>query len=130
MADAEVPTEPETKLNVVGMIGLIVFYLIIFLAGILSHKLVISSSNKVKLLTPDFRKAGHWAKIQNFCSSGNEMSHVTIACCLVQYPSEYRLSVLCVLAEVLSNKLSKLISSVPRQRKLSIICASLASKVL
>ena len=30
--------KPEQKLNVVGMIGLIVFYLIIFFAGILSHK--------------------------------------------------------------------------------------------
>ena len=40
MADTE-NALPETKLNVVGMIGLIVFYLIIFLAGILSHKYVI-----------------------------------------------------------------------------------------
>ena len=29
---------PEPKLNVPGLIGLIVFYLIIFTAGILSHK--------------------------------------------------------------------------------------------
>ena len=40
MADAEVDPigRPEKKLNVVGMVGLIVFYLIIFFAGILSHK--------------------------------------------------------------------------------------------
>ena len=29
---------PDPKLNVSGLIGLIVFYLIIFTAGILSHK--------------------------------------------------------------------------------------------
>lgn len=38
--------EVETKLNVVGMVGLIVFYLIIFFAGILSHKVLKRKSRK------------------------------------------------------------------------------------
>ena len=41
LADVMDPTEaPEkgAKLNVIGLVGMIVFYLIIFLAGILSHK--------------------------------------------------------------------------------------------
>jgi len=39
---------PTTELNVVGMIGLIVFYLIIFCAGVLAHKVLKRGSRKEK----------------------------------------------------------------------------------
>ena len=43
--------EVEQKLNIVGMVGMIVFYLIIFLAGILANKFVTLKS----LLSSPFR---------------------------------------------------------------------------
>ena len=37
--------DEESQLNVVGLVGLIVFYLLIFFAGIFSHKLVQGGPN-------------------------------------------------------------------------------------
>jgi len=38
--DGDVDSLPEQKLHVTGMIGLIVFYLIIFISGVMAHKVL------------------------------------------------------------------------------------------
>ena len=49
-ADGGAAGPPEQKLNVTGMIGLIVFYLIIFCAGVVAHKWVFIERTKNTVL--------------------------------------------------------------------------------
>lgn len=71
MADAEVDPIgiPEKKLNVVGMIGLIVFYLIIFFAGILSHKVLRRKSRK------DIRKTQVESETEDMMLAGRDINY-------------------------------------------------------
>ncbi|XP_063683471.1 high affinity choline transporter 1-like [Bolinopsis microptera] len=71
MADAEVDPigRPGKKLNVVGMVGLIVFYLIIFFAGILSHKVLRRKSRK------DIRKMQVESKTEDMMLAGRDINY-------------------------------------------------------